>query len=280
MNTGFHIGFLQIGWLDLLDILLVSVVLYKLLQALRGSLAYQLALTFAFVYLFYLGVKLAGLELLTTITGKVIDISAIALVVVFHKELRQFFLRVGKAASSLRFSLLKGFTQEDLTNKKVNLQAINDSVKLLSQTKTGALIAIAKTSDIRFFAETGEQLDALVSKRLLLSIFQKNSPLHDGAVIIASGRVKAAKCHLPIYDDSEIPAHYGLRHHAAVSLTEAIDAVVVVVSEQSGNISIAHSGKLETNVQVADFRSLLIKYLNEDPEEQNEGALTPEHQTL
>ncbi len=280
MYKGFHVGFIEVGWFDLLDILLVSIVLYKLFRALRGSLAYQLALSFSFLYLFYLGVKLAGLELLTSITGKVIDISAVALVVVFHKELRQFFLRIGRAASTFQFSLLKGFVQQDLNNKKVNLQAISDSVKLLSQTKTGALIAIAKTSDIRFFAETGEQLDALVSKRLLLSIFQKNSPLHDGAVIIASGRIKAAKCHLPIYDDSELPAHYGLRHHAAVSLTEAIDAVVVVVSEQSGNISIAHSGKLEANVQVSDFKSLLVKYLNEDPEELNEGSLTPEPQTL
>lgn len=141
-----------------------------------------------------------------------------------------------------------------------------DTAKVLGGTNTGALIVFAKSSELKFYAESGDLLDAEISKRLLIAIFQKNSPLHDGAVIIGSGRIKAARCILPVSESTEIPAHFGLRHRAAIGMTEVTDSVVLVVSEETGQISLAINGQLYTNLSKSELRSKLNFYLYQDEE--------------
>jgi DNA integrity scanning protein DisA with diadenylate cyclase activity len=139
----------------------------------------------------------------------------------------------------------------------------------------GALIVIAQDSDLKFYAESGDELDAMVSKRLLLSIFNKYSPMHDGAVIIHKGRVQAARCILPVSESDQIPAAFGLRHRAAIGLSEVADAIVLVVSEETGQVSLVRSGELLHNLSMHELRSKLNLYLfAEDEVEKKE--VTPE----
>ena len=134
-------------------------------------------------------------------------------------------------------------------------------------TNTGALVVIAKGSELRLYAETGDELDCIISKRLLLSIFNKTSPLHDGAVIIVNNRIKAARCILPVTENSELPAFLGLRHRAAIGITELTDCIVVIVSEETGEISISRNGKLYYNLTPLELRTKLNLYLFGNDEE-------------
>ena len=127
----------------------------------------------------------------------------------------------------------------------------------MAQTSTGAIIVISRETNLQFYANTGDEIDAAVSTMILESIFYKNSPLHDGAVIISGNRIKAARCVLPVTDDEDFPAHLGMRHRAAVGLSESSDAVVIVVSEQSGGISVTHEGELEYDISPKKLRDIL-----------------------
>ena len=129
----------------------------------------------------------------------------------------------------------------------------------MAQTSTGAIIVISRENSLQFYENTGEAIDAAVSAMILESIFYKNSPLHDGAVIITGNRITAARCVLPVTDDDNFPAHLGMRHRAAVGLSETSDAVVIVVSEQSGGISISHNGQLEYDISPKQLRDVLVK---------------------
>jgi uncharacterized protein (TIGR00159 family) len=136
-----------------------------------------------------------------------------------------------------------------------------EAAKSLSNKYTGALICFTQASDLSAFAESGDRLDAEVSKRLLLSIFNKTSPLHDGAVIIANGRIKAARCILPVSENPDVPASLGLRHRAAIGLSEITDAVVLVVSEETGAMSLVHHGEVHRNLSTTELRAHLSEWL-------------------
>jgi uncharacterized protein (TIGR00159 family) len=129
----------------------------------------------------------------------------------------------------------------------------------MAQTSTGAIIVISRENSLQFYVNTGDEIDAAISTKILESIFYKNSPLHDGAVIITGNRIKAARCVLPVTDDDNFPEHLGMRHRAAVGLSESSDAVVIVVSEQSGGISVTHEGELEYDISPKKLRDILEK---------------------
>jgi uncharacterized protein (TIGR00159 family) len=153
------------------------------------------------------------------------------------------------------------------------MNPIIETAKFLGASNTGALIVFAKKTDLKFYIETGDLLDAEISKRLLIAIFQKQSPLHDGAVIIAGGKIKAARCILPVTDRSDIPAKLGLRHRAALGITETTDSLVIVVSEESGEVALAIQGTLFTKLTKSELKSKLNYYLYE------EGVDVPVKQT-
>lgn len=264
------------GWIDLIDITFVSLLLFQLYKLMRGTLAVRIFLGFISVYLVYIVVKSLHMELLTTILGQFIGVGVIAVIILFQQEIRKFLMMIGKSTS-----MDDNFFKNLLNRKKadpensLDIVPIVDAAKTLGSMNMGALIVFAKSSELKFYAESGDILDAQISKRLLISIFQKNSPLHDGAVIIENNRIKAARCILPVSENDEIPANYGLRHRAAIGMTEVTDSIILIVSEETGQTSIAINGILYHNLSRTELKQKLRNYLLEEEEVkvENEAVL-------
>jgi uncharacterized protein (TIGR00159 family) len=199
------------------------------------------------------------MDVLSEILGKFIDVGMIALLIVFQPELRRFLLLIGTPEILERFSIGKRFFKNKKKIFSDDLNAILKACKQMSETKTGALIILTTESDLNFYVKTGEQMDAKVSSKTLESIFYKNSPLHDGAVIISNGKIRAARCVLPITEREDFPEHLGMRHRAATGITEASDALAIIVSEQTGEISFAKGGHLDNGLSTDLLRQKIEK---------------------
>jgi uncharacterized protein (TIGR00159 family) len=262
----FHLGFLEVGWLDVLDVLLVALLIYQIYNIVRGSVASRVFVGYLLVYFFYLLVKALGLNLLTTILEYFISVGALALIIIFQQEIRRFLLLIGKSTNLANSRFLRRWfsrTGERTDEKTKTLRPIIDACKTLSAEFSGGLIAIAKNDDLSKFVQSGERIDAEVSKVLLLSIFSQYSPLHDGAVLISEGRIVAARCILPVSDDDELPPALGFRHRAALGMSEATDAAVIAVSEESGRLTLAVNGELHTALTLTELTDRLTHYLQE-----------------
>ncbi len=261
----FDIGFLKIGWVDVIDILLVSVLLYQVYKLMKGSMAVTIFLGYLFLYLIYLVVDAAGMELVSTILGQFMQVGVIAAIILFQPEIRKFLLLLGKTTDINR-DLFRGLLRkkDDLDKKGFQVNAIIDAVKAMGGSNTGALIVLSKDAELRFYAESGDIIDAKISKRLLLCIFNKYSPLHDGAVIIHHGMIKAARCILPVTEKEDISANLGLRHRAAIGMSEVTDTMIIVVSEETGEISSVRNGNINKNIATPELRKLINRYLFED----------------
>ena len=270
MTGPFPIKFLHFGWIDAADVLLVTVLLYQLYKLLRGSVALNVALGLASFYLLYLVVKATGMELLTKILGQFMSVGVLASIILFQQEIRRFLLSVGKATALER---VRGWTWgRPVEAAPLTVGPFVEAAKSLSNKLTGALICFTQASSLSVYAESGDRLDAEISKRLLLSIFNKTSPLHDGAVIVANGRVLAARCILPVSENSNVPASLGLRHRAAIGLSEITDAVVLVVSEETGQMSLVRHGEVYRNLATAELRALLNEWLLADSSRNSAAA--------
>ncbi len=261
MNLLFKIGFLEISIVNIIDITLVSMLLYQVYKLLRGSVAIKIFLGFLSIYLIYLMVSALRMELLSIILGQFMGVGVIAAIIIFAPEIRKFLLIIGRSSILSNENIL----QELLFWRKRETQAFNinpiiEASKSLSGTNMGALMVISRNSELKFYAESGDLMDALVSKRLLISIFNKYSPLHDGAVIIYNGKVKAARCILPV-TERDVPAQFGLRHRAAIGMSEATDTLVLIVSEETGQISLAKNGKILHNLSFQEVREFINDYL-------------------
>ena len=264
----FHIGFLDVGWLDLLDILLVALLIYQIYNLVRGSVASRVFVGYLLVYLAYLLVKALGLHLLTTLLEYFISVGALALIIIFQQEIRRFLLLIGKSTNVANSRWLRRWLlrQSGAPEPTTSLRPIMDACKTLSAEFSGGLIVIRKNDDLTKFTQSGEWIDAAVSKPLLVAIFCQYSPLHDGAVIIGDGRIQAARCILPVSDDDELPAALGFRHRAAVGMSEATDAAVIAVSEESGRLALALNGELTTSLTLAELEERLTRHLLEPGE--------------
>lgn len=269
MTYLFYIGFLEVNWNDVIDILLVSVLLYQVYKLMRGSVALSIFFGFLILYLFYLVVKAAQMELLTAILGQFMGVGVIAAIILFQQEIRKFLLLVGKTTAINRDSFFKPFWRKKEEQERLNLTPIIDASKSLSGSNTGALIVFSKNSPLKFYAESGDEIDSTVSKRLLLSIFNKYSPLHDGAVILYKGRIKAARCILPVTEKENLPAELGLRHRAAIGMTEITDTLVLVVSEETGQMSVVVDGEIYRNLSAKELRQRINQYLTEEREQED-----------
>jgi diadenylate cyclase len=277
----FTIGFLEISWVDVIDILLVSILLYQVYKLMKGSVALSIFLGFLSLYLFYLVVKAAQMELLSGILGQFMGVGVLAALILFQQEIRKFLLLVGKTTSFNRENFLRNFWRKNSKINHVNLTPIMDAAKSMSGSNTGALIVFSRNSPLKFYAESGDLIDAIVSKRIILSIFNKYSPLHDGAVIIHANRIKAARCILPVTEREELPAEFGLRHRAAIGMSESTDTLVLVVSEETGQMSVVRNGKIFHNLSIKEIRAKINDYLYEEddrtddlPEKEEEVVAT------
>ncbi len=252
--------FITFRWLDALDILLVSFLLYQLYHIVRGTVAINIFAGILSFYLLWLFVKALNMQLLGSILGQFIGVGIIALIVVFQQEIRRFLLLVGTKGIFGNKNLTReifSFTKTVKPQRKIDIASIVKACKNMSETNTGAILIIAKDTDIRFYTSTGEPINAKVSPRLIESIFYKNSPLHDGAIVITNNMITAARCVLPVTENENFPAALGMRHRAAVGITEHSDAFAIVVSEQTGEIAYALEGELTPNVSPEQLRIAL-----------------------
>lgn len=230
------------GFKDLIDILLVAILLYEMYRLLRKSGASNLFWgILAFILVWFLVSFVFQLDLTGALFDRIISVGAIAIIVIFQEEIRTFFYRLGARFSSLR--IFRPKTNDDAAVRQQVLE-ITQACRHMASTKTGALIVLAGGDPLKDITDTGERLDAIVSARLIENIFFKNTPLHDGALIIRDGKMVAAACILPVSKDQTIPQHYGLRHRAALGLVEKTDATCIVVSEETGHISVAVNGSI------------------------------------
>jgi uncharacterized protein (TIGR00159 family) len=258
----FDFSFLKFGVFDILDVLLVAFIIYQLYNLIRGTIAANIFIGLITIYLLYMVVKALEMRLLTGILSKFADVGIIAIIIVFQQEVRRFLLLVGKNASLQRnkawwqYFFGKADTEK---NNYARIKPIIDACKTMKQTRTGALIVFAKYYDEQFYQNSCEVLDAKISKRMLETIFQKNSPLHDGAVVISENKIKSASCILPVTENADLPAQFGLRHRAGIGVTEANDATAIIVSEETGEISYAKQGRIKMDISFAELEKLLNK---------------------
>ena len=258
----FKIGFLEVSWVDLIDIGMVSILLYQVYKLIRGSIAVNIFLGLLALYLVYLVVRAAQMELLATILGQFMGVGFIAMIVLFQPEIRKFLLVLGRSAE-FKENIFKSIAnwRQRFTNDE-DIQEILDAAKTLKGTKTGALVVFSRDTELKFYAETGDPIDSKVNRRLLLSIFNKTSPLHDGAVIIYKGRIKAARCVLPVSENDHLPPQFGLRHRAAVGMSENTDTLVMAISEETGRLILARNGKYLRSLKMQQVGIKILEYLN------------------
>ncbi len=253
-------AFITIRILDIIDILLVAVLLYQVYRLIKGTVAINIFIAVFAVYLLWLVVKALNMELIGSILGQVIGVGVIALIIVFQQEIRRFLMIIGTRYLSRRnFTLESLFSVNLKTISNINVEAIVTACENLSASKTGALIVIARKSELSTITEGGDILNAETSSRLLESIFFGNNPLHDGAVIIIGEKIHAARCVLPISENIYLPANFGTRHRAALGMAEKTDALVIVVSEETGEISVCKTGEITTGLTSAELREFLKK---------------------
>ncbi len=258
----FDISFLRFTFFDVLDVVLVAIIIYQVYNLIRGTIAANIFIGLAIICALYFVVKALNMHLLTNILGNFVDVGIIALIVVFQHEIRRFLLLVGRNASLQRNKAWWKYffgTKEEEKNNLVRIKPIIDACKTMQQSRTGALIVFAKYYDGEFFHNSCEYVDAKITKRLLESIFQKYSPLHDGAVVIAQNKIKSASCILPLTDKTDLPPQFGLRHRAGIGISEASDATALIVSEETGEIAYAKQGKVKMNITFAELEKLLNK---------------------
>ena len=247
----FSIGFLTITWLDIIDVLLVSFLFYRLYVAMRGTIAAQVFLGLVLVIIGSVIARAADMRTLSWILKTLTDIWVIALIVLFQPELRRLLLFLG------RNPIFKFFIRTDVSEyADIIVRAFEE----LRQRHEGALIVIIRTTDIKLFVDTGLPLHAQISKELLVSIFNKRSPLHDGAVVIKDRYIEAARCTLPLSQVESIGEKMlGTRHRAALGISEQADVVTVVLSEETGEFALAKNGRLSLNLTSDELREKITE---------------------
>lgn len=263
-------GFLQLSLADILDILLLALLIYIVFRWIRGTSAMSIFVAILSLYVIRVIVSAFNMRLMTNIMETVLDVGLIAVIVIFQPEIRKFLMRLGSRYMNSRQG--KAILDKILgkNRKSANItgsNAVNDlteACRRMSEDKTGALIVIAHKASLEEIISTGDRIDAAIHRRLIMNLFFKNSPLHDGALVISGGRIAAARCTLPITERSNIPANYGMRHKAAIGVTEETDADAIVVSEETGQISFVKGGTVTPIRNINELKLLLNTALGEE----------------
>ncbi|MEE1947159.1 diadenylate cyclase CdaA [Pedobacter sp. KR3-3] len=258
----FDFDFLKFSWASAIDIILVAILIYYVYSLIRNTLAVNLLLGMFIILIFYQVVKGLHMDLLSKIIDKFISVGIMALIIIFQPEIRRFLLHIGKSTFLQKNKAWWGYLFGSKDRERDNLLRIKpiiDACKSMKKSRTGALIVFVKFYDDELFTNSCEIIDSKISKRLLESIFQKHSPLHDGAVVIAENKIKSASCILPLTDNDKLPPQFGLRHRAGIGISETADAVAVIVSEETGEIAYAKQGRVRMNVSFGELEKLLNK---------------------
>ncbi|WP_242132149.1 diadenylate cyclase [Aestuariivivens marinum] len=235
---------LKFSVVDVIDVILVALLLYYLYKLVKGTVAINIFIGIIIIYGAWRLTDFLNMELLTGIFGGFIKVGIIALIVVFQPEIRKFLLMVGSTNFGKRGKLFKQFKflKTEVTNT-TNVDAIVSACNKMAMSKTGALIVFERNNNLDFLSSSGDEMNIKVTQPIIESIFFKNSPLHDGAIIVSNNIVKATRVILPVNNEKNIPQRFGLRHRAAIGVTEKTDAVALVVSEETGHISYFKDGE-------------------------------------
>lgn len=253
-------GFLRMSFIDILDIILVAVIIFVVFRWIRGSSAMSIFVAIISLYVARVVVSALNMRLMSAILGQVLDVGVLALIVIFQPEIRRFLISFGSRylmEAGHNGFLGKIFGNKDKTMGSEAVKEVTEACRTMSEQKTGALIVIPHKSSLDFVIETGDRIDALINKRLIMNIFFKNSPLHDGAMVMSTDHIIAARCTLPITEKTDIPAHFGMRHKAAIGISEVTDADVIVVSEETGRISFVKGGDVTALGNANELQLLL-----------------------
>ncbi len=265
MQELFITAFIQIKLIDVIDIVLVALLMYVLYNLLKGTAAINIFLGIIAIFILWRFVLLLEMEMLSQILGAFISVGFIALIIVFQPEIRQFLLLVGTPRFLDKMRKRFGFFKFSPGRfNELDVDPIVSACRRMSLSKTGALIVIARLNELNQFADTGQIMDAKISDELLTSIFFKNSPLHDGAVIILHNKIHAARTIMPVSAKKTISGNLGLRHRAAMGITEKTDALAIIVSEETGHISYSQFGKMTLNITPSQLKNLLDTEFNEE----------------
>lgn len=263
MQLLFNIGFLPVRFWDILDIVIVGYLMYQIYKLLRGSIAFNIFIGVLTLYVIWWLVGLLEMDLLSAVLGQFASVGVFIIVVIFQQEIRRFLLLLGNTTLKQRFNFISRFMErdwQDSEKKKAQIETISRALLRMSKKKTGALIVLANNINLEGIISSGVPLDAAISESLLESIFNKESPLHDGAVVLSNGKIKAASCILPVSENPNLPKSAGLRHRAAVGITERLNVAALIVSEETGRISLAYSGELKRNLNEKKLMESLTEH--------------------
>ena len=249
-------GFLKIGIIEIIDIILVTILIYQLYKLVKGTVVINIFIGLSAIYLLWKIVSAFHFQLLSEILGQFIGVGVIILAIVFQQELRRFLMMIGKGKILKNKGLFKfRFSRED--DSSINTSAIVKACEYMAKSKTGAIIIITQIDDLAVFCESGVKMNAEISTPMIESIFYKNSPLHDGAAIIRDNKIISASSVLPVSNSSELPDRLGMRHRSAVGITEVSDAIAIIVSEETGEISYVMDGEIFTKRTTKQLESFL-----------------------
>lgn len=266
------IGFLEFGVKDFIEVFIIALVLYYLYRWIRGTFAIQAAVGLVFIIIINAMVSALGLSTINFILRRILDVGVLAVFIIFQPEIRKLLYNLGQNTNLDRFFVR--------SNSETVIDEVIDAARNMSHSKTGALIVFARTSSLQDLVDVGVKLDARVNSELLQTIFNRNTPLHDGAVVIRNSRIVAASCYLPISQNPNISSVFGTRHRAAVGITETNNVFVIVISEETGRISIARNGSLTSGLTIQKLRSEMNQALGEQKVDDEEVAFTPSQSEL
>jgi uncharacterized protein (TIGR00159 family) len=248
---------------DVLDIIIVALLLYAVYRLLKGSIALNIVVGIILLYVVWGIVGILDMPLLSEILGQFVSVGFIALIIIFQPEIRRFLLYIGNTTLQGRSGILGKYLKSSLRgSRERNIKQIGDAIWHMASEKVGALIVLPKQLNIEGYADSGQIINAEITEELIRSIFQKNSPLHDGAMVIYGGKIHAASCVLPISSNPDLPSALGLRHRAGLGSSENSDTVSFIVSEETGDISVAVKGKLQRGLSKKMLLTILDEHYN------------------
>ena len=262
------LGFMELSIADILDIVLLGLIIFFLFRWIKGSSAMSIFIAIVSLYLIRVLVGAFNMRLMTAIMDMILDVGVLALIVIFQPEIRKFLIRLGnRYMSSARgqeiINRILGKGGKPGTSVSEEVNDLTEACRRMSEDKTGALIVITHKNPLDDIISTGDRIDAKIHRRLIMNLFFKNSPLHDGAIVISGDKIVAARCTLPITEKTNIPARFGMRHKAAIGITEETDAEAIVVSEETGNISFVKGGVVTPIQNINELKLLLNASLGE-----------------
>ncbi len=256
--------FIDFSFIDIIDIFLVALLLFYLYKLVRGTVAINIFIGIVIIYLIWKLTDLLSMDVLSNILGNFISVGFFALIVVFQQEIRRFLLLLGSTNFTNRRNVIRyfKFLNQSQGSLNLNLDIFVNSCFEMSKNKTGAIIVLKRTNTLDFILNESTLAQIRITPHVLESVFFKNSPLHDGAIIIENNTIVATRVILPVSETSDLPSSYGLRHRAALGITEKTDSIVVVISEQTGKIVYFKGGEFIKIKSREMLNELVIQDLN------------------